>query len=96
MGKRKSDCSIDDFIVDYLKKRKCVRTLKLFEEKNKNCENQNICQKFMNYLKRKESEKVIAIDDLGFEINFEAFRPVQKVSHRADYYKFYYKCIQYI
>ena len=81
MGKRKSDCSINDLIVQYLKKRKCARTLKLFENTNENSKNENICENFLNYLEKKESEKVNVEDELGFEINFRAYQPEVKVSH---------------
>ena len=79
MGKRKSDGCINDLIAEYLKKRKCEKTLKLFEEK-KEIENRDICEKFMTFLMRKESEKENQNDDLGFEINFGAFQSVAKVS----------------
>ena len=77
MKKRKADCSIDDFIVEYLKKKKCVGTLKLFE-KNDPC---NVYESFMNYLRNIETEKVTVKDELGFEINFEAYQHKVKVSH---------------
>ena len=80
MAKRKADCSLDDFITDYLKNAKCERTLKLFNEKT--CpkkENDNVCKRFMNYLMKKESERGNESDDLGFEINFGVFQPETKV-----------------
>ena len=93
MKKRKADCSIDDFIVEYLKKKKCVGTLKLFE-KNDPC---NVYESFMNYLRNIETEKVTVKDDLGFEINFEAYQHEVKVSHSKahiiyaiKYFKSYY------
>ena len=82
MAKRKADFSLDDFVANYLKNAKCGRTLKLFQDK-KTCpkkENGNICERFMNYLMKKESEKENENDDLGFEINFGAFQPETKVS----------------
>jgi len=79
MVKRKNDFSLNDFIVEYLKKRKCERTLKLFEENKKVKMNDNVCEKFMNYLKGKESDKEIENDDLGFEINFKAYQHESKV-----------------
>jgi len=57
-----------------LKKAKCERTLKLFEENNKMRKNEKVCTNFINYLKRKESEKEIENDDLGFEINFGEYQ----------------------
>ena len=82
MAKRKAEFSLDDFVANYLKNAKCERTLKLFEGR-KTCpkkENGNICERFMNYLMKKESEKENENDDLGFEINFGAFQPETKVS----------------
>ena len=77
MKKRKADCSIDEFIVEYLKKKKFAKTLKLFE-KNDPC---NVYESFMNYLRNIETEKVTMKDELGFEINFEAYQHEVKVSH---------------
>ena len=78
MAKRKQDCSVNDLIIGYLKKTKCEKTLKLFEKSNENL-NHGICEKFMNYLKKKETEKENEKDDLGFEINFGAFQSEGKV-----------------
>ena len=82
MAKRKIDCSLNDFIIDYLKKRKYERTLKLFEDKNEGPEKENtrICDNFLNYVIQVESKKEAEIDDLGFEINFGAFQTETKVS----------------
>ena len=83
MAKRKIDSSLIDFIVEYLKKRKCKRTLNLFEKTNEQrkegTRNQNVCEKFTDYLKRKEFEKQNEIDDFGFEINFGAYQQQIKV-----------------
>ena len=84
MVKRKIDCSIGDVIVDYLKKRKYEKTLQLFENKNnsftgRKIENHDLCQKFIKYLQKQESEKDDENDDLGFEINFGAFQSAMKV-----------------
>ena len=81
MAKRKMD-SLNDYIIDHLKKGNYEKTLKLFEGKNggSSKENAKICEKFINYLKEKETEKENEIDDLGFEINFGAFKPEPKVS----------------
>ena len=79
MGKRKLDGCVNDLIAEYFKKRKCEKTLKLFEEKRK-VENRNVCEKFMTFLMEKESEKENRNDDLGFEINFGAFQSMTKVS----------------
>ena len=76
------ELSLDDFIIEHLKKAKNEKTLKLFEsEKGKSTkEKTNVYEKFMNYLKKKEAEKENEKDDLGFEINFGAFRSEAKVS----------------
>ena len=75
------ELSLDDFIIEYLKKAKNEKTLKLFEgEKTGPNENKNVYEKFMNYLKKKEAEKENEKDDLGFEINFGAFQSEAKVS----------------
>ena len=82
MAKRKIDCG--DVIVDYLKERKYEKTLQLFEEENKSftgrkLKTQDLCQKFIKYLQRQESEKDDENDDLGFEINFGAYQSATKV-----------------
>ena len=44
-------------------------------------------KQFIKFLKQKEMEKENRVeDDLGFEINFEAFQPEKKVSFRAQYF----------
>ena len=83
MAKRKIDSSLNDFVVQYLMKRKCERTLKLFERNNEGSKNENICEKFMNYLKRKESEKENENDDFGFEINLGAYQQQIKVQKKG-------------
>ena len=81
MAKRKAEFSLDDLVADYLKNAKCERTLKLFEDKKPSPkkETENICERFMNYLMKKESERENESDDLGFEINFGVFPPETKV-----------------
>ena len=73
--------SLDDFIIEHLKKAKNEKTLKLFEgEKDDSTkENKKVYEKFMKYLKKKEAEKENENDDLGFEINFGAFQSESKV-----------------
>ena len=74
------ELSLDDFIIEHLKKAKTKKTLKLFEgEKTGSKENKNVYEKFMNYLKKKEAEKVNEKDDLGFEINFGSYQSEAKV-----------------
>ena len=73
--------SLDDFIIEHLKKAKNEKTLKLFEGGNGGLnENKKVYVKFMNYLKKKEAEKENEKDDLGFEINFGALQSEAKVS----------------
>ena len=75
------ELSLDDFIIEHLKTSKNKKTLKLFEGEKDDSkkENENVYEKFMNYLKKKEAEKENEKDDLGFEINFGAFQSEGKV-----------------
>lgn len=75
MAKRKLDSSLDGFIINYLKRGKCEKTLKLFEGRLvETRENINTSKMFWNHWKRKEAEKESVKDDLGFEINFGAYQ----------------------
>ena len=75
------ELSLDDFIIQHLKKAKTEKTLKLFEgEKAESKENKNVYEKFMNYLKEKEAEQENEKDELSFEINFGAYQSEAKVS----------------
>ena len=80
MAKRKIDGSLNDVICGYLKKAKYEKTLKLFERKCGKKENINLCEDFINYVKRRVAKKPIEEDDLGFEINFGAYQSIAKVS----------------
>ena len=83
MGKRKNDCTLDEIVAAYLKKAKCQKTLKLFQEKVGQAKNDKMPMlvKFVDYLKDQDAEKENKRDDdLGFEINFGAFQPEKKVS----------------
>ena len=85
MAKRKIplDCSLNDIIGEHLKKAKCEKSLKLFEEKVDQTKRPKMRKKFLNYLKEKEAEKEnTKDDDLGFEINFGAYQQDKKVSTR--------------
>ena len=89
MAKRKIECSLNDYINDFLKKRKYEKTSKFFENKNAGSKkaNSEICARFKNYLMAKEIKKENEIDDLGFEINFGAYKPeTTKVSLLQDFY----------
>ena len=83
MVKRKIDCSLDEIVGEYLKKKKFEKSLKLLEEKVKHNNNDlnKTLKRLFDYLKKTESEKGnIEHEDLGFEINFGAYEPQQKVS----------------
>ena len=75
------DSSLNDVVIEYLKKVKCEKPSKMFESK---CASENTCLKplseFIKFLKQKETMKESVEDDLGFEINFGAFQPTTKVS----------------
>ena len=82
MSKRKSDCTLNEFVIEYLKKAKYEKTLKLIIEKAGESidDVERIGENFMKYLKEKEAEKKIENDDdLGFEINFGAYQQKVKV-----------------
>ena len=82
MAKRKIDCSLDDFVMEYLKKVKCEKSSKMFgaECSDENDHSKSV-KKFMKFLEENEMKKGNSVeDDLGFEINFGAFQPEPKVS----------------
>ena len=83
MAKRKIDCSLDEIVGEYLMKRKCEKSRKLFEENigyHKN-NGTKILKNLLNFLKIMETKKEIRIEeDLDFEINFGAYQTDQKVS----------------
>ena len=85
MAKRRIDCSLEEYIIDHLKKRKYRKTLKLFEEQNEDSAktDSELLSKFTKYLKKKEMKN--EIDHLGFEINFGAFQPEAKVIFCPQY-----------
>ena len=88
MSKRKIDCSLDDIVMKYLKKVKCEKTSKMFRtESSSESDHSKSLKKFIKFLKQKEIKKENRVeDDLGFEINFGAFQPEQKVSFLAQYF----------
>ena len=85
MAKRKIDCTLDEIVGEYLKKRKCEKSRKFYEESigyHKN-DGTKILEKFLNYLKTMETEKEnMQLEDLDFEINFGAYQPEKKVSSK--------------
>ena len=84
MAKRKIECSLDDIVMEYLKRAKCEKTSKLFGiERSVESDHSKSLEKFIVFLKQKEMKKEFHVeDDLGFEINFGAFQPETKVSFR--------------
>ena len=82
MAKRKIDCSLDDVVMEYLKKVKSEKTSRMFRSGGPSeFDHSKPLRKFVKFLKRKDMEKQNRIeDDLGFEINFGAFQSAAKVS----------------
>ena len=82
MTKRKMDCSLDNIVVEHLKKAKCEKTSKMFgKESSDRDDHSKLLENFVKFMKQKETEKENRVeDDLGFEINFGAFQPIKKVS----------------
>ena len=78
MAKRKIDCSLDDIVMEHLKRVKCEKTSKIFGDSSDNGHSKSL-SRFIKFLKRKEKGNRNE-DDLGFEINFEVFQPEPKVS----------------
>ena len=93
MAKRKIDCSLDDIVMEYLKKFKCEKTSKMFGTgRSSENDHSKSLKKFMNFLKQNEIEEINRVeDDFGFEINFKAFQPAKKVSFSKKVYHFEYK-----
>ena len=88
MAKRKIDCNLDNIATEYFKRIKCEKTSKMFgTERSSESDYSKSLKKFMKFLKQTEVKKENRVeDDLGFEINFGAFQPEQKVSFRAQYF----------
>ena len=82
MAKRKVDCSLDDIVMEYLKKVKCEKTSKMFGTEGSDESNHSkSLEKFIEFMKQIKTKKETSVqDDLGFEINFGAFQPETKVS----------------
>jgi len=86
MAERKIDCSLDEIVIEYLKKVKCVKTIKLFETGSSGeSDHSKSLTKFIKFVAKSVREKENHSDDLGFEINFGAFQPEQKVSFLAHF-----------
>ena len=85
MAKRKIECSLDDIVIEHMKRLKCEKTFKIFRDSSEN-DHSKVLKKFIKFLKRKETKKENLVEeDLGFEINFEAFQPEPKVSFLTPY-----------
>ena len=87
MSKRESGTILEEFLVGYFKKRKYHKTSKLFEKaliQKHPTGKPWYEEKFQQYLKKKivksKNEKII--DDLDFEINFDAYQYDKKVRLR--------------
>ena len=82
------DCSLDDFVMEYLKEVKCEKSSKMFgAERSGESEHSKSLKKFMKFLKENEKKKENSVEeDLGFEINFGAFQPEPKVSLCFNHY----------
>ena len=75
MSKRKNDCTMNEFVIGYLKKAKYEKTLKLIVEKDARKETMKTYKNFINYLKGKETKtKIENDDDLGFKIDFREYQ----------------------
>ena len=74
MAKRKTDCSLDAFVMRYLKKARFDKTSSLFGESivKQESTSPKSSEEFLFYLKRPKI-KYENEDDLGFEINFGAY-----------------------
>ena len=80
MVKRKIDCCLDEIIGEYFKKKKFEKSLKFLKENVEQKTDLNkTLESFCDYLNKNVSEKADH-EDLGFEINFGAYEPQQKVS----------------
>ena len=79
---------MNDCIIEHLKRGKYDKTLKLFEGEINvfKKENTKIYENFMKYLIDKEIKRENDEDDLGFEINFGAYKPESKVSFFISYF----------
>ena len=85
MGKRKHDCSLDEIVIECLKRAKYERTLKLIQKQDHNQCSKAIYSDFVAFLKQSAVAKQNKDDDLGFEINFGAFQRETKVRFEIHY-----------
>lgn len=74
------DCSLNEIIGEHLKKIKCGKILKLFEDEAGKTKKTKTMKRFFDFLKQKQlKNENTKHEDLGFEINFGAYQP--SVSH---------------
>ena len=90
MVKRKMACSLENIVMEHLKKVKCEKTSKMFGNESSGSttsirnEHSKLLKNFIKFMKQKEREKENRFeDDLGFEINYGAFQSMTKVSFPA-------------
>ena len=79
---------LDSIVIEWMQLTKCEKSLKLFQaevvnetdevkiEQNKKS---RVLEEFKKYLRDEENEKSQDDEDLGFEINFDAFRKESNV-----------------
>ena len=91
MSKRRYDSTkynLDGVIIEYLKRRKCEKTLVMFQNQSDSAIvnssridvlSGDFFQKFEEFLKNKFTKNETE-EDLGFEINFASFQNEPKVS----------------
>ena len=103
MSKRRYESTehneLDVLIVEYLKRRKCEKTLVLFQNqkhsmrsnsRRKTVISGDLLPKFEKFLMNKFKKNKIE-DDLGFEINFASFQSEPKVS-QGNFYILEFYC----
>ena len=86
MVKRKMACSLENIVMEHLKKVKCEKTSKMFGNESSGSttsirnEHSKLLKNFIKFMKQNENRFE---DDLGFEINYGAFQSMTKVSFPA-------------
>ena len=85
MAKRKHESSLNDFVIEHLKKTKCLKALKLFDEtvesSSASVPLKNF-ESFISYLKTNPKSNENFDDDLGFEINFGGHEPEPRIERK--------------
>ena len=78
---------LESIVIEWMQLTKCEKSLKLFQEvvnetdevKIEQNKKSRVLEEFKKYLRDEENEKSQDDDDLGFEINFDAFRKESNV-----------------